>query len=56
MTDDGEFALFAIWVIIFLGAFFMCGWMFGREHQCETLGMEIYKGKCVTVTRQETKQ
>jgi hypothetical protein len=53
MNDPGNFVFLALcWIAVF-AVFFMFGWMFGREHQCTTMGAEYSKGKCVVVTRTE---
>ena len=44
------FAYLAAAVVIF-----MFGMMYGREHQCRTMGYEYEKGKCIVVTRTEVK-
>ena len=55
MTDHENFITVAILLIVVIVTFFMFGFMFGREHQCNTLDAEYVKGKCVKVTRTEVK-
>ena len=55
MTDRFDFLTVAFAYVAAIIAIFMFGFMFGREHQCNTLEAEYVKGKCVKVTRTEVK-